>query len=148
MIGWMLSAMNFVSRTGLRMEFLVRLPATISDVISAVLVFELLRASRPLREAVVGGLIVAVTPILIVISGFHGNTDPAFVMFAMLSFYLLLTGRSATLAGLCFGIALSIKLVPIVVAPLLLIMAWRLGRRRLGAFVLGSGLASCCSGSR
>jgi hypothetical protein len=139
LIGWMLAGMNFVSHSGMRLEFLVRLPAILADVVSALLVFEVLRARRPLREAVAGGLIVAATPVLIIISGFHGNTDPAFVMLAMLSFYLLLKGRSATAAGLCLAIALSIKLVPIVVAPLLLVMALRSGWRRLGAFVVGAG---------
>ena len=141
LIGWMLSAMNFVSRTGLRMEFLVRLPATISDVISAVLVyFELLRASRPLREAVVGGLIVAVTPILIVISGFHGNTDPAFVMFAMLKLLpaphrAVRDPRRAVLRYRAEHQTRTDRRGPASADH-----GVALGRRRLGAFVLGSGL--------
>ena len=50
----------------------------------------------------------AVSPVLFVISGFHGNTDPVFVMFALLSVYLLSDRRAPALAGLSIAIALSV----------------------------------------
>jgi 4-amino-4-deoxy-L-arabinose transferase-like glycosyltransferase len=139
LIGWMLAGMNWLDDHGLSFPFLIRLPATLADVVTALLVYELVRAQRP-RQAVLAGVTAAVSPILIVISGYHGNTDPVFVMFAMLSFWLLVTSRSSLLAGACFGLALSIKIVPIVVAPLLLFLAFRAGWRRGAGFLAGGGV--------
>jgi hypothetical protein len=59
-------------------------------------------------------------------------------MLALLSFYLLSTGRSGSLAGISFAMAVSIKLVPIVALPLLLLVAARAGSRRLVGFLAGS----------
>jgi hypothetical protein len=69
----------------------------------------------------------------------HGNTDPVFVAFTLLSLYTLVAGRSATLAGVSFAAALSVKIVPIVVLPLLLFVAARAGWRRLAHFLIGAG---------
>jgi hypothetical protein len=135
--GWMLASINWLTDHGMSFAFLIRTPATLADLVTAVLVFELIRARRPLREATVAGLVVSLSPILVIISGFHGNTDPVFVMFAMLSLYLLVTGRSGILAGLCAAVAVSVKLVPVVVLPLLVLVAWRAGRRRLPGFLAG-----------
>lgn len=141
--GWMLLAINWLTDLGLPFELLIRLPATLADVGTALLIFELLRRARPLREATVAGIAVAVSPILIIVSGFHGNTDPVFVMFSLLSLFLLATQRSAVLAGVSTGVAISIKIVPIVTIPLLLLVAWRSGgstrsaSSRLLAFVAG-----------
>ena len=55
---------------------------------------------------------VACSPALIIVSGYHGNTDPVFIMFTFVSFYLLFRTRSAFLAGLAFALAMSVKIVP------------------------------------
>jgi hypothetical protein len=144
LIGWLLAAINAGVGIGWNFFLLIRLPAILADLVSVWLVFELVRAARrSVLQATVAGLAVALSPVLFVISGFHGNTDPAFVLFAMLSFYLLVKGRTALcagFAGLCFGVSISIKLVPIVVLPLLLVLAWRAGRRRAAGFVLGAAV--------
>jgi hypothetical protein len=104
-------------------------------------VFELGRQRRSLREAALAASLVALSPMLLIVSGFHGNTDPVFVMFALLSGYLLVVRRVPILAGVAFGLALSIKLVPIVVLPTLLVLVAREGWRRAGAFGVGVGAA-------
>jgi 4-amino-4-deoxy-L-arabinose transferase-like glycosyltransferase len=134
----MLVVFNRLVALGVPFRFLIRVPATLADVVTSVLVFELVRRRRPLREAVVAGLVVASSPALVIISGYHGNTDPVFVMFALTSLYLLVTERSGVLAGLAFAAAISIKIVPIVVLPVLLLVAARSSRRRFVAFVAGS----------
>jgi len=141
LIGWLLAALNPISRTGLPFVFLIRVPAILADIVTTVLVFRLLRSYRSMRAATVGALAVAISPVLIIISGYHGNTDPVFVMFALLAFYLLQRARgSAVLAGLSFGLSISIKLVPIVVAPVLAVIALRAGWRRLAAFTGGAAV--------
>ena len=50
------------------------------------------------------------------VSGFHGNTDPIMVALLLLSLYLLETGP-AWLAGAMLGMAVNIKIVPVLFAP-------------------------------
>ncbi len=138
--GWLLDLLNWLSERGLPFHFLIRAPATLADVVTCMLVFELVRTTRPLKEATLAGVIVAASPVLLTVSGFHGNTDPIFVMFAMLSVYLLVRGHSSVLAGVSFAAAISIKLVPVVTLPVLLLLAARSGKRRLLGF-LGGGAA-------
>ncbi len=147
LIGWMLVGINHLVSHGFTVPFLIRVPASVADVVTTLLVFEMLRARRSLLEATAAALLVACSPVLFIISGFHGNTDPAFVMFTLLSAYLLIERPwpaqpwlSAALAGVSFGVAVSIKIVPFVVLPTLLVIAARLGRRQLGSFIVGCGV--------
>jgi len=59
----------------------------------------------------------ALCPISILISGFHGNTDPIMVFFILLSVYLLESRALAWAAGLAFGMAINIKIVPLILVP-------------------------------
>jgi hypothetical protein len=147
LIGWMLVVINHLVSHGLSFPFLIRVPASVADVVTTLLIFEMLRVRRGLREATAAALLVACSPVLFIISGFHGNTDPVFVMFTLLSAYLLINRPwpalpwvSPALAGVAFALAVSVKLVPIVVLPTLLLIAARLGRRHLASFVAGSGV--------
>jgi hypothetical protein len=156
--GWLLVGINLLTdHTGFALPFLIKLPAIVADLISSLLLFELIRRARAADEPVVGkaaaageaaaaGIALALSPVLLVISGFHGNTDPVFVMLALLSLYFLIGraapigGWSAAFAGVAYAASLSIKIVPVVLLPLLLLIAWRAGRPRLAAFLAGSGL--------
>jgi hypothetical protein len=139
--GWMLAAINWLLDHGIgSFPFLIRVPACLADFGTALLVFELVRLVRPVRQAAIAAILVVCSPVLFVVSGFHGNTDPVFVMFALLSVYLLVVRGWAVAAGVAFGIAVSIKVVPVVLGPVLLVVLVRLGRRRLAGFVGGSAL--------
>jgi hypothetical protein len=61
-------------------------------------------------------------------------------MLSLLGVYLLVVRRWAFAAGVAFGIALSIKLVPVVLVPVLLVVLVRLGWRRLAAFAGGGAI--------
>ena len=139
--------MNHLVRLGFSAPFLIRVPSSVADLVTTLLIFEMLRVRRSLRVATASALLVACSPVLFIISGFHGNTDPVFVMFTLLSAYLLinrpwpaLAWMSSALAGVAFALAVSVKLVPVVVLPTLLLLAARLGRRQLASFVVGAGL--------
>ncbi|MDP9332298.1 MAG: glycosyltransferase family 39 protein [Actinomycetota bacterium] len=135
LIGWFLVAVNAISSHGPSLRFLIRVPASIADVATALLVFELVRVRRSLTEATAAAAILAVSPVLIVISGFHGNTDPVFVMFILLSAYLVVRDRPFW-AGASAAIAVSIKLVPLVALPVIVAGLLR-DRRRLIAATVG-----------
>ncbi len=129
--GWMLVVINAITDATPRitLPFLIRVPSSVADLATAMLVFELLRGGRKLWSATLAGLLVAASPVLLFVSGFHGNTDPVFVMFTLLSFYLLTLRNAPLLAGLAFAAAISVKLVCVVAVPLLIFLAARQGLR-------------------
>ncbi len=139
LIGYLLELVNAATRHGLSFPLAIRIPAISADVVTPFLVLELLRRRRPLRESFAAAASVALSPVLFVISGFHGNTDPVFIMFSLLSVYLLVDRRAPALAGLSTAIALGVKIVPIVIVPTLLVFAVLVGWRFALRFCLASG---------
>lgn len=135
--GWWLLLLNAGQDLGLDLPLLIRLPALLADVLTCWLVFRLLseRTSQVVAGTAAAGLVWS--PVLVVISGFHGNTDPVFVALTIGSFVLLTRSDRPLLAGLCLGLAVSIKLVPLVAVPWLLVLAFGRGRVALLRFVLG-----------
>lgn len=138
LVGWWLAGVDAVSRHvgWLPVRFLVRVPATVADVLTALVVFELLVNRRTPREAVAAGALVAASPVLVAISGFHGNTDSVFVLLALAAAWLLVDRNRPLAGGLSIGFAISVKLIPVVALPVLLAAAWR--QRRLLRFTAGT----------
>jgi hypothetical protein len=135
-LGWLTGA------TGLPFAFWLRLPCVLADAGSFFLIWKLLElspasqhsapASRNIdaprerdvpREYDVPLLLVAfaLSPVAIIISGFHGNTDPIMIFFVLLSAYFLETreGACVRLAAIAFGLALNFKVAPLIFAPAL-----------------------------
>jgi uncharacterized membrane protein len=139
LIGYFLLAVNYLTHFGLPVKFSIRAAASLADVASAFLVFEVLHRRRPLAEATAAGILVAASPVLFAVSGFHGNTDPIFTMLILLSVFLLAERRTPATAGVAIALALSIKIVAVVVVPGLLVYAARRGRRTLVRFVMALG---------
>lgn len=139
-IGYFLQLVDFGRHHGVSIGFSIRSAASLADVGTALLVFEILRRRRSLREAGWAAALVAVSPVLFIISGFHGNTDPIFVLFTLLALHLLADRDKPLAAGLSVGIAIGIKIVPVVAVPALLVLALLQGRRSLLRF--GAGFAA------
>lgn len=137
LVGYLLLAANGLHHLGPSIGFLVRAASSLCDVASAGLVFELVRRRRPLRDATWSGALVALSPVLFTVSGFHGNTDPIFTMFVLLAVWLLVDRERRGAAGAALGVAVSIKLVPVVVVPVLLVVAIRAGRSSCLRFLAG-----------
>lgn len=91
--------------------FWLRLPSILADIGTAFLVSRLLPSLSP-RTLV----LLALNPISILISGFHGNTDPVMIFFVVLAIYLMKIARPNWTAA-AFGMAINIKVVPLLVLP-------------------------------
>ncbi len=129
--------------TGLPFRTWLRVSCALADIAMLWLVCGILRAERIAPDA--SSLVaVALSPASILISGFHGNTDPIMVCFLVLSVYLVATGRPTWLAGATFGLSLSIKVVPIIFLPVVLFSLSSVRRRAVftlsaaAVFLLGS----------
>ena len=52
-------------------------------------------------------------PTSIMISGFHGNTDPLMIALLLLSVYLIEADAPSWIAGATMGLATNVKVVPV-----------------------------------
>jgi len=107
--------------SGLPLQFWLRFTSSVADLISLLLVAKLLRRLARWNTASFGLLAMALCPVSVVISGFHGNTDPVMIAFVLLSIYCIVSGRSAWAAGAAMGMALNIKIVPVIFIPAVLL---------------------------
>lgn len=137
LIGYYLWAIDHLQSWHLPFQFTLRFVSCLSDVGSALLVFEILRRRRSLAEATAAGVLVGLSPVLFIISAYHGNTDPVFIMFTLLGLHLLADRNRPTLAGVCVALAIGVKIVPVVVIPAMVVYALIKGRPVLARFAVG-----------
>ncbi|MFF2331141.1 MULTISPECIES: glycosyltransferase 87 family protein [unclassified Streptomyces] len=135
--GWMLLGLHELSELGIPFGTLIRSPASIADFFCALLVFEIVRRRRSIGAAVACGVGVALSPVLIATSGYHGNTDAVAIAFALAAAHLLVDRKAPTAAGLCAALSISVKFIPVVVIPALFVVALRAGRPALVRFTAG-----------
>ena len=121
--------------SGLPLRFWLRVTCALADVGSLMLLVRILNARRP--NAQIALILFAVSPIAIVLSGFHGNTDPILIFFVLFSIHLIESCRPAWLAGAALGMAMNVKIWPVLLAPAAL-LGLR-GTRRKAAFLAGAG---------
>jgi hypothetical protein len=113
--------------TAVPLQFWMRLTCAASDVATVLLLAGILRLPQyqvsqiSLRRL----LILALSPILLMISGFHANTDPIMIGLVVAAVYLLEARGFATAAGVALGAAVSIKVAALIFAPVLLLHCGR-----------------------
>ncbi|MFB3920865.1 MAG: hypothetical protein ACE145_04040 [Terriglobia bacterium] len=113
----LLRVWEFLSNsTSFPIQFWIRLTCALADGCSLLLLAGILRQSGVGR--VLSRLCVfAICPAAILISGFHGNTDPIMMMFVLASIYLIECRRAPWAAGVPLGMALNIKLAAVLFMP-------------------------------
>lgn len=121
--------------TRLPFALLLRAPFALLDAAAAGVLFALFRGS-PWRHAVTAGY--WLNPLAWIFSAYHGNTDSAVALTALLALLALARGRPA-LAGVALGIGAGIKLPVVLAAPALLLSL--ADRRQQAAFAGAAALA-------
>jgi len=140
LVGYCLEVVNRLSEWGVPLRVTIRAVSSAADVFSGLLVFEILRRRGSLLRATISGVAVGASPVLFLISGYHGNTDPLFVMLVLLGSFLIIDKRMALLGGVALGLAIGIKLVPIVVLPTIAVYLVRHHRDLLVRAAAGFGV--------
>lgn len=140
LMGYVLWVVNGLRDIGISDNFSIRALASLCDVGSAFVLLALLRRRRPLYQATLAAVLLAVSPVLLLVSGFHGNTDPDFAFLTLLGLYLLVDRRLPLWSGVALALAVGIKIVPVVVLPALAVYAWKRGGREL--LLLAAGFAA------
>jgi hypothetical protein len=124
--------------TGLPLRFWLRATGALADLGSLALVWRILVRSQGLKPTLPGLLLVALSPVSIMVSGFHGNTDPIMIFFVLLSVDCIESGRPAWLAGAALGMAMNIKIVPVLFVPAAILFLPSMRRRIEFAVGLGA----------
>jgi len=123
--------------SGLPMRFWLRLSCAIADAGSVALLARILRRHLGEARARPALLWFALSPIAVLVSGFHGNTDPIWLFLALLAIDLLEERRPVWLVGAAVGAAMSIKIVPVLLIPVV-VLSLPAARHRVA---FGTGLA-------
>jgi hypothetical protein len=116
---------------GIHFPFLLRLPGIIADFLVVLVLLRLTKAD--LRIPTWALALFALSPVSLMVSGFHGNTDPVMVMFLMLTSSFCLRGKSVW-CGLFLALSCQIKIIPLLLLPIFFFF-W-LSRRRAVSFSL------------
>src|SRR5437667_4003576 len=99
---------------GVHFPFLLRLPGIIADFFVVLVLLRITKTS--LRILTWALALFALSPVSLMVSGFHGNTDPAMVLPLVCAVWMSLRSRPV-LAGLFFALSCQIKIVPLLLLP-------------------------------
>jgi hypothetical protein len=122
--------------THLPFHFWIRFPGILADVGSLWLVCKILGPRIAERSVFIAVLLIAIAPTHILISGFHGNTDPVMIFFVMAAVWLAGYRDKPAAGGVAYGAALCIKVAPIILVPVLFLSLE--GMRKRAAFFLAT----------
>ena len=140
LMGYYLAFVNWMSDLGVGLPLTIRTTSSLADVGTALVFFELIRVRRGTRAAAIAGLLIGASPVLFLVSGFHGNTDPIFTFLVFLAVWLLVDRNRPAWAGVALAISVGVKIVPFVIIPALLIYAFRKGLKPFFAFGIAFGV--------
>jgi hypothetical protein len=102
---------------GTPLDLLARVPASVADLGAALLVFEVLRVRRPLQLAARSAILVAVSPVLFVASGIHGDPVGVAVALLLLAVHLLVDRDAPLVAGITLAVASRVEPMVLLAAP-------------------------------
>jgi uncharacterized membrane protein len=82
----------------------------------------------------------ALSPVSLMVSGFHGNTDPVMVLLLVCAVWMCLRNRPA-LAGLFFSLSCQIKIAPLLFLPVF-VFFW-LSQKKSRDFLISGAVTTC-----
>jgi hypothetical protein len=123
----------FAQENGISFPFLLRLPGIVADFVVVCALLALRKREPRLRIPTWALCLLAVSPVSLMVSGFHGNTDPIMVMFLVLAACQCVRNQPIW-CGILLALSCQIKIVPLLCLPVFLFF-W-LQRRSLLSFVL------------
>ena len=129
----------FCQANGLTFPFLLRLPGIVADFVVVMVLLRLIRSNVRLHHLKWAVIVLALSPVSLMVAGFHGNTDPVMVMFLVLACVMCVQNRP-WLCGLFFGLSCQVKIIPVLFLPVF-IFFW-MHRRVWMAFVIPFAVTS------
>jgi uncharacterized membrane protein len=134
-----LTEQKWCQDVGVHFPFLLRLPGIIADFL---VVLVLLRINCRLNPRIPTWALAlfALSPVSLMVSGFHGNTDPVMVLLLVCATWMCLLNRPI-FAGLLFALSCQIKIVPLLFFPAFVFFWW--SQRKTLAFLVPAGITTC-----
>ncbi|MFZ3375008.1 MAG: glycosyltransferase 87 family protein [Chthoniobacterales bacterium] len=128
----------FFQASGLTFPVLLRLPGILADFVVLLVLLEIPKKHAEITIPTWALALFALSPVSLMVSGFHGNTDPIMVMFLVLACYMCLRNKPA-LSGLFLALSCQIKIVPLLFVPIFFFFWYYrgIGARFLLPFALG-----------
>jgi hypothetical protein len=123
----------FAQENGITFPFLLRLPGIVADFVVVCALLVLRKREPRLRIPTWALFLLAVSPVSLMVSGFHGNTDSIMVMFLVLAVCQCVRDQPIS-CGIFFALSCQIKIVSLLCLPVFLFF-W-LQRRSLLSCVL------------
>src|SRR5262249_42180144 len=123
---------------GIHFPFLLRLPGIIADFLVVLVLLQFRKTD--VRVPTWALALFVLSPVSLMVSGFHGNTDPVMVLLLICAVWMCLLNRPA-LAGLFFALSCQIKIVPLLFLPAF-IFFW-LSQKRSRPFLIIGAVTGC-----
>ena len=111
-----LAHLPFVQENAISFPVLLRLPGIVADLITVWAVFRIAKSVES-KIPTWALLVFALSPASLMITGFHGNTDPIMVMFLTIATLAVVRDRPI-LCGLFFALSCQIKIIPLLFLPI------------------------------
>jgi uncharacterized membrane protein len=107
----------FFQVSGLTFPVLLRLPGILADFVVLLVLLEIPKKYAEITIPTWALVLFALSPVSLMVSGFHGNTDPVMVMFLVLAASMGLKNKPV-LSGLFLALSCQIKIVPLLFVPI------------------------------
>src|SRR5436189_4129242 len=111
-----LAHLPFLQENTISFPFLLRLPGIVADLITVWAVFQIGKSVES-KVPTWALLLFALSPASLMITGFHGNTDPIMVMFLTIATLAAIRDQPI-LCGLFFALSCQIKIIPLLFLPI------------------------------
>jgi uncharacterized membrane protein len=122
---------------GIHFPFLLRLPGIIADFLVVLVLLQFRKID--IRIPIWALTLFALSPVSIMVSGFHGNTDPVMIFFLVCAVWMCLRDQS-TLAGLFFALSCQIKIVPLLLLPAFVFYWW--SQKQIRGFLITGAITT------
>ena len=128
-----LGHLQILETNGISFPFLLRLPGILADFLVIAALVCIARKDFRVRNAWWAIGLLAASPVSLMVSGYHGNTDPVMVMFLFLAGAACMI-PNAWLCALMFALSCQVKIIPLLFLPIFVCFWYH--RRALRPFVL------------
>lgn len=123
---------------GIHFPFLLRLPGIIADLLTVLVLLQFRKVDVAVPTWALA--LFAISPVSLMVSGFHGNTDSVMVLLLVCAVWMCLRDQPA-LAGLFLALSCQIKIAPLLLLPAFVLFWWSQNRSR--NFLIVGAITTC-----
>ena len=135
---FLLTEQPFVQDLGIHFPFLLRLPGILADFLTVLVLLQFRKVGVVIATWALA--LFAISPVSLMVSGFHGNTDSVMVFFLICAVWMCLRNHPG-FAGLFFALSCQVKIAPLLLLPAFVLFWWSQNRGR--NFLVAGAVTTC-----